>query len=359
MIFSIDYATCWHKYAPMLHKYTASIVGARGYSGLETAKLLLDHPTVTLSRTYSSVEFSLSRALLSDKAAAVQSFTEDQISTDTSDFVFLATPAETSLKLAPQLLARGKKVIDLSGAFRLKTSDYHKWYGFTHTEKNLLQSAQYGLVPWKTPPVTSNLVANPGCYSSAVLMGILPALKAGLLQNETLTVDAKSGTSGGGKNPKENLLFTEVEGDCLPYKVGEHQHLPEICEAAKLFANAEIEPFFSTSLLPIRRGIIAAIFARVKSGVTLAKIDSAFQEAYNHYPLVRFASVEKQPELMSLQRVVGTPFTHISYKLVGDKLYLFSTLDNLVKGAAGQAIENLNTLLDLPVQTGLAKEVHT
>jgi len=278
---------------------------------------------------------------------------DSEIMNNLTDVVFLATPAEVSLALAPKILAAGKKVIDLSGAFRLKQNDYKKWYGFEHTEKNLLAEAQYGLSPWIGPASKEKLVANPGCYATAITLALIPLLKNNLIKEDSVVIDAKSGTSGGGKKAAENLLFTEVDGECLPYKVGRHQHYPEIIEALEKFGGKKMEVHLTTSLLPVRRGIIAGVYAQLHSDKNLQDVEAAFAQAYNEYPLVSFGSVQKQPGLMSLKKVVGTAKTHISYEVVGQRLYVFSCLDNLLKGAASQAIENFNRLSDLPLATGL------
>lgn len=347
----------------MMHKYettfSASIVGARGYSGLETAKILLKHPGFELTHAFATSEFSLGAMLGSTAAEKVKCLPDVELLNHLTDVVFLATPAEVSLKLAPAILAAGKKVIDLSGAFRLKGSDhedkYSKWYGFSHTEKDLLQQAHYGLVPWAAPAKGQTLVANPGCYATAISLALIPLVKSELVLTESLVIDAKSGSTGAGKKAAENLLFTEVEGECLPYKIGKHQHYPEICQAVDVFAGKKIEAHLTTSLLPVRRGIIAGVYAHLRAGKTLADVEQAFAQAYADYSLVRFGKADAEPALLSLKKVVGTPRTHISYISEGSRLYVFSCLDNLMKGAASQAVENANRLFDYPVETGLTE----
>lgn len=331
---------------------TVSVVGARGYTGLETVKQLLRHPFAKLTHAFATNDFSLSQYMQNKKITDVKCLAEKELMNHLTDVVFLATPAEASMKLAPEILNHGKKVIDLSGAFRLKKSDYQKWYGFTHEQNDLLQSANYGLVPFANFS-SSPLVANPGCYASSVLMALIPLIKKDLVQTETIVIDAKSGTTGGGKKASENLLFTEVEGECLPYKIGKHQHLPEIIEAVESFTGVTINPFFTTHLLPTRRGILSSMYMKVKPGVTVEQVHEAYAHVYANNPLVFFAESSIQPQLLSLKKVVGTAHTHLSYHLKGDQLFLFSTIDNLLKGAASQAIENFNRLYDLPLATGL------
>ena len=330
---------------------TVSIVGARGYAGLELAKLLLKHPGVRLTHCFATTEFALSDDLFEEEARNVICLPERELFRNLTDFVFLATPAEVAMKLAPALIAEGRKVIDLSGAFRLKKNDYQDWYHFSHSAPELLGQAHYGLVPFCGPlgPKT-NLISNPGCYASAISLALIPLLRKNLVDPETIVIDAKSGTTGAGRKAAENLIFSEVDGDCSPYRVGRHQHSPEIQEAVESASGVVIDPHLITSLLPVKRGIIAGIYAQSKA-LGVETLTEAYAEAYGNYPLVRFGPAISR--LASLSKVVGTPYTHISYELVGRKLYLFSCIDNLLKGAASGAIENLNSYLDLPSETGL------
>ncbi len=332
------------------------IIGARGYAGVELARLLLRHPHAELvaclstSDTGWKLSDSLPDALSANGNERAPVLALDLDHLPSAQVFFLATPADASHKLAPQLLKLGKKVIDLSGAFRLDSLQGKDWYGLDAVPG---VSAHYGLVPWAQPAVRGQLIANPGCYATSVLMAILPLLKTGLVQPDTLVIDAKSGTTGGGRKAVESLLFSEVEGECLPYKVGKHQHLPEIIRYAQQFAGVEIDPIFTTHLLPTRRGILSSIYARLAPGLTgdkaLASIDAAYQHAYGQYRLVSASSKQS----LMLRHVVGSARTHIGYAVQGDKLHLFSLIDNLLKGAASQAVENLNRLADRPAETGL------
>ncbi|RYZ85745.1 MAG: N-acetyl-gamma-glutamyl-phosphate reductase, partial [Proteobacteria bacterium] len=189
-----------------------------------------------------------------------------------ADVVFLATPAEVSLRLAPQIRNAGKTVIDLSGAFRLKAHDYKTWYGFDHEAPTELASAHYGLVPFATKAGAGSVIANPGCYASAISLALIPLLRDGIIRQDGIVIDAKSGTTGAGKKAAENLLFSEVAGECLPYKVGKHQHLPEVTEAVRAFAKVNLDAHFVTSLLSVRRGIIAGVYASLVDGKTLGDV---------------------------------------------------------------------------------------
>ncbi len=248
---------------------------------------------------------------------------------------------------------------------------------FTHSDAeldSLLVRAEYGLVPWTGPlpaalpavtPLSpgrnqersqGRLIANPGCYPTCVLMAVLPLLREGLIDPGTLVIDAKSGTTGAGRKGAQNLLFSEVEGECLPYKVGQHQHYPEICKYANQLAATRIDPFFTTQLLSVRRGMIASIYAKTLGAASLERVTACYQKAYENYPLAKCLALDsKSASGLSLKRVVGSARVEIRFHLSGNKLTVFSLLDNLMKGAASQAVENLNRIFDYPLNTGLTE----
>jgi N-acetyl-gamma-glutamyl-phosphate reductase len=356
-------------------KLSVAIIGARGYSGLELAGLLLGHPAFQLTAISANSAFKLGDELPLPGAETVPFLhLEQMLQSRTFAAVFLATPVEASLELAPKFLSLGAHVIDLSGAFRLKRGGceaYVRWYKMTHDQAELLARAEYGLQPWckAQTSLTPRLIANPGCYASACLLALLPLLRMGLIDARQVVIDAKSGASGAGRKANEEFLFSEVADDCRPYKVGEHQHTPEIIEAVQNFAAGGGEdvgafaPAFATHLLPIRRGIIASIYAGFTSFVSAGKSDAeleslvadSFREFYGNYPLIRFSQMNEgvAKALLSLRSVAGTPYCNLVFKVKDGRLYLFSLLDNLLKGAASQAVENLNQIYSLPLETGL------
>ncbi len=318
----------------------AAVVGAGGYVGRELVRLLKQHPLVkdlkiiAGSREESSSESRLSEAVVGSEA----------------DVVFLATPAEVSMKLAPKLLQKSLRVIDLSGAFRLQTHEYSDWYGFAHTSPALLAQAQYGLHPWNQQiDESTNLVANPGCYATAVLLGLLPALKRQWLDLDCLVIDAKSGTTGAGRKVTEELSFSEMSGNCWPYKVGRHQHWPEIVEAIAKFGGGPVNPMFTTHILPIPRGILVSIYSR--TSVSEAVLREAYLHDYASSPLIAVGHPESAGA--GINEVVGTPEARITLTVQDGKLYLFVVIDNLLKGAASQAIENLNRMMGWPADLSL------
>lgn len=353
-----------------------AIVGIRGYSGLELARILMKHPAAELVAGYATEGgIALGDYLPGAQAKKISiqpisALTAEGSAPHGLHTVFLATPAEVSARLAPQLLARGVHVVDLSGAYRFQEGGpqvaaerYGKWYGHGHDSTELLGRAVYGLQPWasansKGASVGSEaqLVANPGCYATAALMGLIPLLRSRCIDPSFIAIDGKSGATGAGRKAAENLLFTEVDGECLPYRVGFHQHLPEIEEHAFAFSGVRIEPSFATHLLPVRTGLACAIQTRLKPGLGLDAVHAAYSEAYADYPLADFGSLEEKGaslRLLSFKRVVGSARIQIGYSVSGRNLYVFSTIDNLMKGAASQAVENFNCLIGLPLQVGL------
>lgn len=355
-----------------------AIVGARGYSGLELAKHALAHPRMRLvacghSGSASSAGWKLSDDLAVEHAALVPTLGISELlalkGADKPAIVFLATPAEASIELAPQFLDKGMDVIDLSGAFRLPAQTYRLAYGQEPAAVALQARAEYGLVPFASPASRvhgARLIANPGCYATATLLALIPLLKAGLIDPASVVVDAKSGASGAGRKASESLLFTEVADDCRPYRVGNHQHEPEIIRHAATLAGADFrEMMFTPHLLPIHSGILVSLYARLSARVSSTQaqdtVAQAYSQSYAGYPLVRhghFGAFKHQ----SLARMRGTPYAHISYQVTTStegspstrsKLAVFCSIDNLQKGAASQAIENFNRLMDLPVETGL------
>lgn len=367
------YATAMHNYEPLSkgerdqagavtrsakNPTKVAIVGARGYAGVDLARILLRHPEVRLTTCFAGESaFSLETYLPEESAKSVQILPVSEITKHLSEIsvVFLATPAEASVELASKILSAHSnvKVIDLSGAFRLDSEGAKKWYGLS--ENPFLADAHYGLVPWSGPfSKSARLISNPGCYATAALMAILPLLKAGIIDPRTLVIDAKSGATGAGRKASENLLFCEVDGECLPYRIGKHQHVPEIVRYVEQFTGASIDPVFATHLLPVRRGILASVYARTTKPVTNEALSAIFTEAYSGYSLVRHGLATDQNRAhMTLKRIAGSARTEIRYLVDGDKLHVFSLIDNLLKGAASQAVENLNRVLDLPVATGL------
>lgn len=371
--FSHNYALNMHKYADPKSTlfsenqaasglFSVGIVGARGYSGLVLAELLAHHPQVgkIVNLLNDAKPFSWNEvAPGASWTAAIENKLASELDPSTLDAIFLATPAEASIEFTSKWLAKAKLIIDLSGAYRLDSKDYPSFYAFEHGDAANLAKAQYGLCPFAEPK-SAKLIANPGCYATASLMAIIPLLKAGLIDADSIVIDAKSGTTGAGKKPREDLLFSESDGNCTPYKIGAHQHAPEISKYASFFSKKPVaETWFTPHLIAVKRGIIASIYARVKNGVTENQIAKAYESAYANYPLVQVAALsslssDAARKFLSLSSVEKTPYARIGYQLAETKLHVFSVIDNLMKGAASQAIENFNRANDLPLNLGLS-----
>jgi N-acetyl-gamma-glutamyl-phosphate reductase len=308
------------------------VFGASGYSGQELLRLLTMHPRARVTAASTSREQTGS---MLDAASAGQ-------------LAFLATPNETSAELAPKLLAKGLRVIDLSGAFRLSDPRaYPEWYGFTHPHPELLSEAHYGLVDLFPTPERARLVANPGCYATAAALAVAPFVDQ--FEGPAI-VDGKSGTTGAGKKAEESLLFSEVADNVRAYRVGKHQHTPEIERALSGAAKRDIAVSFTAHLIPMRRGLLVSAYLRAKSGVDQASIDAALDRFVASRPSL--SKVSRPPEtgrtLYNNRTELGATFDPRTQTIVS-----FAAIDNLVKGAAGQAIQNLNSMIGMPSETGL------
>lgn len=327
-----------------------SIVGATGYSGAELAALIARHPKAEIVGLFFSGAGSAKRApfesvhpsMAGKTGPDVLPYTLEAVRAAGTQVAFLATPNETSAELAKPLLDAGIKVIDLSGAFRLKDANaYPAWYGFTHPAPELLAEAVYGLTEWSNGSLSSaRLVANPGCYPTSVLLALRPI--ASFLEREAAIVcDSKSGVSGAGKKSDVAFSFAELAGNFKAYGVGTHRHEPEMRQGLALPADA---PFvFVPHLLPIVRGILSTIHVTVALPMEAEEIAAAYAEAYAKTPFVKVRPAGSFPELRD---VVGTPRCEIGFALLcgGRQAVIVSAIDNLLKGAASQAVQNLNRI---------------
>lgn len=343
---------------------SVGLLGANGYSGGALLALLAQHAQVASLSVFSrQPQGSLQEAGYLGSTESIRLYALDALLDQAADLeaVFLATPAEVSIEWAPKLLAAGVHVIDLSGGFRLSSEAYAQWYGQTHGAPTVLPQAVYGLQPYTgaISPLQAQspqLIANPGCYATCVLMSLLPLLQTRLIEPQDIIVDAKSAVSGAGRQANAALLFAELSEDYWPYKIGQHQHTPEIVRYARKLADQAIQMVLTTQLLPIRRGLAATLYARCRPDITLEQVQQAYDQAYATYPWVRHAPAVGHPLSQTLNRlssVAHTPYTHITYHLHAQRLSVHACLDNLLKGAASQAIENLNALYGYPLTTGL------
>lgn len=330
-----------------------AVVGASGYTGLELTRLLAGHPSVTLAVASSDRWVGESLAARAGIASGLRyaSLDDALAQAATCEVVMLATPAEASHELVPKL--RGvPHVIDLSGAFRLRDAlRYTSHYGFAHGQPELLAEAVYGLPElFRARLANARLVANPGCYATAIQLALAPIL--GLVAPGRLIVDGMSGVTGAGRKATEEFSFAEIAGDLRAYRVLRHQHEPEIEQGLSDVAARDVSVTFVPHLLPVSRGILVTCHAQLAPGGSAAAVAAAFESRYGAEP---FISLAPSADKVSLHDVVGTNRCRIGWAVGEDgELVVTAAIDNLVKGAAGQAVQNLNVLLGLSEQAGLA-----
>jgi N-acetyl-gamma-glutamyl-phosphate reductase len=346
-----------------MHKHSIGIIGASGYTGIEATRILALHERVELRLVTSDrwAGETLSRRLGLAGALGALKYAPLEKSVELArecEVVLLATPAEYSLEVTPALLAAGVRVVDLSGAFRLKDASlYPTAYGFAHKAPALLAEAVYGLPElFREEVARARLVANPGCYPTAAALGVAPLLKAGLLEPGSVIVDAASGTTGAGRKGSEDLSFTEVDEDFRAYRVLRHQHTPEIAQTLGRAAGRAVPTTFTAHLLPLKRGILATAYARLAPGRSAREVQAALQGFYASAP---FVTVLGGPDEVNLKQVVGT--NRCTVAVAADeggqdpgRVVVVSAIDNLVKGAAGQAVQNLNFMMGWDEAVGLA-----
>jgi N-acetyl-gamma-glutamyl-phosphate reductase len=322
-----------------------AVAGATGYAGQELVRLLARHPAVTLSTAMSSGASSTPRPL----PALARIWDDPVVPLDvdrlvaSADIVFLALPEAASAELAPTLLERGARVIDLSGAFRIRSdADRHRWYPATPT---LPAGVVYGLPERDAAAIRdARLVSCPGCYPTAALLALEPLEAAGLIEG-TVIVDAKSGISGAGKAASDRTHFSENHGSVAAYGLFSHRHNAEIEQELKR------DVTFVPHLVPLDRGILETIYVSLTRGTTEAQVSGALGDAYRDAPFVRLTGAA----LPEIKHVAHTNFCDIGWKVDDSRgrLVLIAVLDNLIKGAAGQAVQNLNIVLGLDERTGL------
>ena len=330
------------------------VFGASGYSGLEVLRILAWHPDVRVVAASSDRWAGRSvSASVAGWPTDLKFIPHEAAKSAKAQVALLATPATTSAELAPRLLEAGMRVVDLSGAFRLTDpGQYEQWYGFKHPAEPLLSQAAYGLPELLPVPADARLVANPGCYATASIMVVAPPLSAGLVAPRTpIIIDGKSGTTGAGRSVKEGLLHAEVHENLRAYRVAQHQHTPEIERALGLATSVQARVSFTAHLVPMRRGILVSAYLTVGPSVGAADVRAAYDRAYGDQTFVRI--VDRPPETASVRY---SNLTEIGWTLDERTgvLCAFAAIDNLVKGAAGQAVQNLNRLLGLPLERGLA-----
>lgn len=331
-----------------------SVIGATGYTGGELVKLLISHPQVKLVSLFAkldkpSIFIDDEFPVLKGKTHLIcHNFSPEKLPEDV-DLVFLAVPHTVSIELAPKLIEKKIKVIDLSADFRLRDPLlYHKWYAKKHTQLNLLKEAVYGLPELFSPSIKkARLIANPGCFPTSIILGLAPVIKN---TQGTIYIDSKTGTSGAGKKAALGLIFSECANNIKPYKVFNHQHQPEIEQELSLIAKKKINICFVPELVPLDRGIITTIFIKLKKTISTSDAIDIYKKFYKNAPFVEVLDSEVFPEL---KNVIYTNSCHIGIKSLGKELVVITAIDNLIKGAAGQAVQNMNLMFGFPEETAL------
>jgi N-acetyl-gamma-glutamyl-phosphate reductase len=334
------------------------IIGASGYTGAELARILCNHPEVEISvatsRQYAGRPISdIFQNLKGKISIHCENLPVDELC-QRADIFFTAVPHKTAMDLVPVLLAAGKKVVDLSADFRLRdVAVYEQWYQ-PHSSTQLLKEAVYGLPELYRHNIAGcRLVANPGCYPTSIILGLAPLLKADAILPQTIIADSKSGTSGAGRAAQTGALFCEVHDGFRPYKVGRsHRHTPEIEQELSELAGQAVNVTFTPHLLPISRGILSTVYATLAPGINRQDIDELYRQHYAAEPFIRLLEDDVFP---ATQFVRGSNFCDISFKVdpVTQRIIIMSAIDNIVKGASGQAVQNMNIMCGFQETAGL------
>jgi N-acetyl-gamma-glutamyl-phosphate reductase len=340
-------------------KLQVALIGASGYGGAELARLLTHHSRAELAVATASGERA--GAKLSDLFPSLRGVCDivcEELNLDRiaqCDFAFISLGHGKAMEIAPQLLERGLKVCDFGGDFRLRDAAiYEKWYKTAHTSPGLLRKAVYGLPEWNREKIKSaQLVANPGCYPTSAILPIAPFLAAGAIEPSTVIVDSASGTSGAGRSSfGQGMHHPEVSEDYKAYKIAAHQHTPEIEQALADASGQEITLTFTAHLLPIARGILTTSYATLRGNHSTESLHAILEEKYGSEPFVRVWPAGETPQL---KHVVGSNFCDIGVKVDTrtNRAIIISAEDNLVKGAAGQALQNMNIMCGFEETEGL------
>ncbi|MBS4213502.1 N-acetyl-gamma-glutamyl-phosphate reductase [Neobacillus rhizophilus] len=336
----------------------AAIIGGTGYGSIELIRLINKHPYLevgtVVSNSQAGNKFSDTYPHISEIIEQpLEKFEPNQLA-DKNDVVFLATPSGVSSRMVPELIDKGIKCIDLSGDFRLRSvEEYETWYKHSPADEGYLKKAVYGLSEIYPEKIkTANLIANPGCYPTATTLGLIPILKTNLGDYDSIIIDAKSGVSGAGRGLSLTNHYAEINENLKAYKLGAHQHIPEIEQVLTDEAGNPITVSFTTHLVPMTRGIMCSIYIKLKEKVTTEDVHQIYDEFYKNKPFVRVRPIGKVP---STKEVWGSNYCDIGLHVDPrtNRLTVISVIDNLVKGAAGQAIQNANIMNGWDEQAGL------
>ena len=334
----------------------AAIIGATGYAGEELIRILLGHPQIKICDLVAKIERSTPISsifpwLENKLDLECNSQIDVEAISKNNDVIFLALPHRVSMESAPSFLSAGMKVIDFSADYRLKDlNEYQKWYGVEHKSKEFVKNSVYGLCELNREKIKkANLIANPGCYPTGAILTCAPFLKEGIVEPDII-IDAKSGTSGAGRTASVSLLFSEVNENFKAYKVCTHQHSPEIVQELEFQAKGKVHISFVPHLVPMNRGILSTIYMSLKKNVSVFEAVDVLKKFYQDEPFVRVKQADEFPEIKDVR---GSNFCDIGIKIDQKRLIAVAAIDNLVKGAAGQAVQNCNIMFSLEETMGL------
>ncbi|WHY87529.1 N-acetyl-gamma-glutamyl-phosphate reductase [Neobacillus novalis] len=336
----------------------AAIIGGTGYGSIELVRLINKHPYLKIGSVVSNSQagesFSEIYPHITDIIDQPLEIFDTESLCNKNDVVFLATPSGISKNLVPQLFEKGIMCIDLSGDFRLRSGkEYERWYKHSPSHEIFLHQATYGLSEIYSEEIkNSTLIANPGCYSTASLLGLLPIIKTNIVDLDSIIIDAKSGVSGAGRGLSITSHFAEINENLKAYKLGAHQHIPEIEQVLQDEAGSPITITFTPHLVPMTRGIMCTVYISLKEDVTTNEIHQLYSEFYKNKPFIR---VRPEGTLPATKEVLGSNYCDIGLHVDPrtNRLTIISVIDNLVKGAAGQAIQNVNLMNGWDERTGL------
>jgi N-acetyl-gamma-glutamyl-phosphate reductase len=331
------------------------VVGATGYTGEELVEVLLRNTEVEITSLSALVDkelpFSELYPRFGKKLSLVCRNLDVEKVASSSDLIFLALPHTVSMKFAPLFLSKGKKVIDLSADYRLPADLYAEWYGIKHSDAANLGRAVYGLPELNREKIgKAELIANPGCYPTSVILALLPIADLVSKNGLDVIVDSKSGATGAGRKAAISLSFGEIDGNFKCYKANAHQHMPEMSHVLSGAAAGSVNVNFAPHLVPIRRGILSTVYIKHAGLPAADLIHKLYSERYKDEPFVRVRPLGELPEI---KEVAGTNFCDIGLTVSCGMLVIVSVIDNLLKGASGQAVQNMNIMYGLEERTGL------
>ncbi|SDB17247.1 N-acetyl-gamma-glutamyl-phosphate reductase [Desulfonatronum thiosulfatophilum] len=347
-----------------MQRIPVGLVGVAGYTGMELCRLLAAHPELELVRVTSRTEAGKTLGQIlphlheTGLAELVVTAPDTQDLAQACKLVFLAVPHGTAMDLAADLLRKNVRVVDLSADFRLRDPEtYSQWYNLDHRHVSLLEQAVYGLPELYGKEIAgANLVANPGCYPTSVLLALAPALHHELVNPEDILVDSKSGATGAGRKPSTATLFCEVQDNFRAYSLGRHRHTPEMEQEIGVLSGQQVQLSFTPHLLPIGRGILSTIYARLKTTASSEEVHALYRDYYAQSPVsARWVRIQTPGVWPETRFVRGTMYCDLGL-LVDQRtkrLLIVSVIDNLCRGASGQALANANLMLGLAPDMGL------